>query len=260
MKYLIIGYYGHKNLGDEAILRSLVLHIFKNDAKAKITAFTSDIKNSKEANPDIKIRFLRLNKNLFRLIAQTVRANRIIFPGGHIITSNSIKIYAIYALLGKLFFNKVFLLPSGISPIKGGVNKVAAKLFYALLHTHATRDYNSQKVLKESVNIKTKVLPDITILLKKIENKNQFNSTVGINLRYYGKEKCLDYEKIITIIKNLNKTGNTDFVLFSSSVDESQNDYLIINEFVKTMKEIGFKYSIVYPKNVIELLDLLRKI
>ena len=46
MNYLFIGYYGHNNLGDEAILRAMVCYLQKKDPDPKFVTITSNINNS----------------------------------------------------------------------------------------------------------------------------------------------------------------------------------------------------------------------
>ena len=150
MKFLLAGYFGFGNFGDEAILKyavDILRFYYKNDEISIITQTPHIIKKTFGAKGVYRFDF----KEIF---TQIKNCDYLIFPGGSVlqdVTSlKSIMYYLGLITLANIFRKKVILLAQGIGPIN---NKFAQKLTYKLLKKESLitlRDEKSYDTLLEN--------------------------------------------------------------------------------------------------------------
>jgi len=130
MKFLLAGYFGYGNFGDEAILKyavDILRYYYKN---AEISVLTNDIISARQ---DLEVNGVR-RFSFTNILKEIHSCNFLIFPGGSVlqdVTSLKSLIYYLGSIfLALMFKKKVILMAQGFGPIK---NKLARKLTYKLL-------------------------------------------------------------------------------------------------------------------------------
>jgi len=130
MRFLLAGYFGFGNFGDEAILKYAIEILTYYYKESNITVITQNPTYAKEyLGVDGIYRF-----DFKNIIKEIKSCDCLIFPGGSVlqdITSvKSILYYLSLISLAQMFKKKVILMAQGIGPIN---NKFAQKLTYSLL-------------------------------------------------------------------------------------------------------------------------------
>ena len=151
IKIAICGYYGHKNFGDEAILRVILRHIGKKYPHAKICVI-----NGRSSLPNV--------------LKSLKKADIFIFGGGSLLqnsTSNASLFYYLGVIfLANLLCRRKIMLANGFGPIfsKNIAPKILEKSLKMVLNTFdfiSVRDKNSQKILKKLLpERKIELVPD----------------------------------------------------------------------------------------------------
>jgi len=253
-RYLFIGYYGHNNLGDEAMLYTLYTSFQKQDDKAICFATTTNLEASLIAHENENIEFIPLKKGKIKLINRIRLSDYLIIPGGYVVTSTSIKKWCVFALLSKLFRTKFIIGPVGTSIISGPVNKLCGKIVYKIAKSHATRDERSFFNIKNSISVESTIRFDVTLNLgMQFEHINVDKTHIGLNIRAYGKNEIPQYETFIRIAKAFSEKGDSTFNIFSSSQDNSQNDLNECYKLQKMLHDAGINSIVVEPQTVNEL-------
>ena len=267
MKYLLIGYYGHNNLGDEALLRILVYHIKNRDPDSEFFVVSSNTDNSQKANPDLRSNLIEgiSKKEPIKSLKLIYSIDELIFPGGHIISKGSIKRIFIYCLIGYLFGKRITFFPCGASEINSFLGKKMLK-FIQKHSIFAVRDRKSARHVFRATTIFPKILPDIGFLLQgkglitnyPANSRNKKN-TVGINIRNYGISERIEYYRFIDIAKLLSKLGYK-ILLFTTSSDKHQDDVVIAKRLSKMLFARTIKHDVFIPESVVEFLNLYKEL
>lgn len=149
MKFVISGYYGFKNGGDEALLLSIINQI-KNDYKnAKLVVLSnSPQKTKKEYGVNSVNRY-----NIFMIIWHMLSCDLLVSGGGTLIqdaTSTKSLIYYLSIIkIAKFFRKKVMLYANGIGPLKSFKNIEKTKNVLNEVELITLRDQNSLLELKQ---------------------------------------------------------------------------------------------------------------
>ena len=177
-KYIVSGYIGFNNFGDEAIARVLVEQL-QNSGAEKITLISS--------NPEKTKKLHNVNScSMLGFLKPMTDADVLISGGGSLLqdtTSLKSLIYYLLVINAALFMHKeVRIFAQGIGPINSFIGKTLTK--YTLRHVHkiSVRDKISQELLK-SWNINSDLVQD-PIFSINIEPKNS-KGIVGIQLRKF---------------------------------------------------------------------------
>ncbi len=177
-KYIVSGYIGFDNFGDEAIAHVLVERLRKSGAE-KIVLISSNPEKTKLIHGVDSTPMLGFFKEL-------KEANILISGGGSLlqdVTSLKSLIYYLGVIYLALFFRKkVEIFSQGIGPINSKIGKFLTK--NALKHCYkiSVRDKKSQELLKNWNIDSTLVKDPIFDLDLPVKNKK---GTVGIQLRDY---------------------------------------------------------------------------
>ncbi|MBR6916279.1 MAG: polysaccharide pyruvyl transferase family protein, partial [Clostridia bacterium] len=120
---LISGYYGFSNIGDDAILRTVIEHTRATIPDSRITVLSNSPEETAEkygveAQP--RMRFFRIIK--------AVRSSDIVISGGgsllQDVTSRiSILYYLFIIILAAIFKKRIFVYSQGIGPIRRRFNR-----------------------------------------------------------------------------------------------------------------------------------------
>jgi polysaccharide pyruvyl transferase CsaB len=146
-KILISGYYGYKNIGDEAILKSIADFLKRNTHDSDITVLTADVEGAKER---FGIRGADRN-NLRKVISEVHRCDYLISGGGSLLqdvtSRRSIVYYFAILFLARLFGKKTIIYCQGIGPIEKKRNRTVAGWLLKRALYITVRDVQSEKEL-----------------------------------------------------------------------------------------------------------------
>jgi len=213
---IISGYYGFQNIGDDALL-------------------TSIIKDLKQYKPDIRILILSnlpmetaidhhvdsiKRSNLFRIYRNMKKAKVFIYGGGNLIQDNtstrSLFFYLGTVLLAKKLNLKVMFYANGIGPLKEKINRSLTKKIMNLVDLITVREKLSYDELRKMGISKPKIHltadAALTVIGELSGNKcsalDDFGlveeaGKIGISLRKYPGHEKFEHEKYEIIIARL---------------------------------------------------------
>lgn len=192
-KVLIIGYYGSKNAGDEALLKSTIDLLNKAYDKPDITAITYSVKDTENTH-GIK----GISRNKYMDIVKGLMNSDILVGGGgsmlqNVTSNRSLYYYLAILMLAKLFGKKVVLLGNGLGPLKNSMAaKTTIKILKSLDHI-VLRDEVSYEFLKNHDLENIHLGNDLAFSLNIHKKSDTVPRRVIINLRnWFYEEKFLD--------------------------------------------------------------------
>lgn len=250
-KILISGYYGFNNLGDEAILETIIGRIRHMVPEADVAVLS--------ATPERTAKIYQVQaynrKSIPSVLKALWKSDVLISGGGSLlqdVTSKmSIKYYLAIILLAKLMGKKVMVYSQGIGPIHKESNRLITKVILGQVDCITVREENSKTDLRElgliDKNIGVTADPVIDLpaadpelglkLLKQSSGKWQENrKTVGFALRSKDFQTAAAHDKLIETIDGLLPTYQLAFIPFHYNEDlqilkklkEAYGDKLII--------------------------------
>lgn len=243
-KIAICGYYGYRNIGDEAILAAIIESI-KNRHNAKITVFSG---NPEETITQHGIKAVYIGENIGSLkmfkisnitkicsIIKTIsKTDLLIVGGGGIIHDRAIRGVAKFWLnkiiLGKLLRKPIMLYAPGVGPIQTKLGKFLAKFALGSVNIITVRDEASKKVLLGCGITKTPIHvtadPVLTLTpahLKRveeilvIEGITHTNPLIGMSVRWNPYEFKMDDEFVEQFKKTISEVS--DYIIEKLNVD-----------------------------------------
>lgn len=177
-KYIVSGYIGFDNFGDEAIAHVLSEKL-KSEGAEKITLISSNPEKTKQIHNVDACPMLKFLPSL-------KEADVLISGGGSLlqdVTSFKSLIYYLGIIYTALFLRKdVIIYSQGIGPITSNLGRFLTKFALKRAKKISVRDKKSKELLK-SWNIEAELVKDPIFYLD-LAKKNQ-KGTVGIQLRNY---------------------------------------------------------------------------
>lgn len=178
MKYVVSGYIGFDNFGDEAIARVLTDKL-KSEGAEKITLISS--------NPQKTEKIHGVNScGMFKFFVPLVEADTLISGGGSLlqdVTSLKSLIYYLVVIYTALILGKnVEIFAQGIGPINSKIGQMLTKYALKKCSKISVRDKKSQELL-DSWGIKSTLVNDPVLDLE-LEHKNS-KGVVGVQLRSF---------------------------------------------------------------------------
>jgi polysaccharide pyruvyl transferase CsaB len=232
--YVVTGYYGHDNSGDEALLRTVVHNLRKVSPDASICALTSAPLNT-EASHQVTAaqRFsLRQVIRLFR------RSKVLIFGGGNLIqdiTSTKSLIYYLALLrLAKHYKMKTMLYANGIGPVVKAFNRKLCTAALNKCDVITLRDQESLTLLQE-IKVATPII-EVTadeVLTMSIPSSDKRSkaltqlSLTGVDymvvaVRYYKKISKNVFHELATAVNRTASEKNLQIVLLPMHTSTDQ--------------------------------------
>ncbi len=265
---LISGYYGHSNMGDEAMLEAIIETFRKERKDIKLAVLSQ--------KPDLTTRTHNIKSiyrfNLFKILKILIKTKVYINGGGSLIqdsTSNrSLYYYLVLILMAKLTRTKVMIYANGIGPLKREINRHLTSFVLNLVDVITVRDENS---LIELDKLKVKrpkieLTADSALTLQSIdENRirdilksegiDENQNLIGFSVRQWGKN--MEYVDAIAKIADIAyKKYNLEPVFI---VMQKSGDLKISEDIVKKMKAnshiISGSYS---PKEILGIISRLQ--
>lgn len=193
-KVFLCGYYGFKNIGDEALLITISKIIKESSDEIELEALSYNVKYT-ESMFGIK-GFSR--KSLVRLIIKIFQSDYIVFGGGSLLqdvtSSKSLLYYLGIIFCGKICNKPVALIGNGFGPVNKPLNKFLVHHILNSVNFITVRDKESFDELKQ-LGVKTKIIvsADITFSISDWENTDTIDffkkeKLVGISVRPWNNE------------------------------------------------------------------------
>lgn len=178
-RFVLSGYFGFKNFGDEAILSVLVAKL--REYGHTITIISSDTKYTKS-----KFRFVRsvYTFNIRDLIGAIAKSDFLISGGGSLLqdtTSFKSLIYYLFVIfMGLILGKKVIIFAQGIGPISNPVGQFLTGFLLRFCTYVSVRDVKSQELLKKwGVNSELLCDPIFSTMIPEVQKEKR----VAVQLR-----------------------------------------------------------------------------
>ena len=222
MKVVISGYYGFDNIGDEAILKSIIMALREEDKDIEITVLSNNPKSTmKNYNVNAISRW-----NLKKIFNELRCSDGLISGGGSLLqdvtSSRSILYYTSIMGLANLLKKPVCVYAQGIGPINKKFNKKIVKYFLNKVQYISLRDIESKEFINSiGVNKEVEIVPDPVMGLEfKYPDINKKDSYIIISIRdWINKEKYLN--ELCKFCENIKKEGiNIKLLPMHGKLDE----------------------------------------
>jgi polysaccharide pyruvyl transferase CsaB len=179
-KIMISGYYGYGNIGDEAILESIVLSLKKHRDDIEFVILSS---NPEKTSKYLDVKSINRN-NLFLIIKELLNTNLFISGGGGLfqdVTSNSNVIYYGGLLkIAQILGVKTMIYAQGIGPLNNSISrKVLSNLFNKSNIITIREEYSKNDLIKMGVKKNINVTADPVLIL----DKSDLNILQSIGIR-----------------------------------------------------------------------------
>lgn len=193
MRVVISGYYGYNNVGDEAILKSIITALRGENPNIDIVVLSNDVEYT-EKTYNVKA----INRwKMIDIYKELRNSDGLISGGGSLLqdaTSNRpVKYYTGIMALAKLAKKPIFIYAQGVGPIDNSFNKKITKYFMQKSNYIALRDEESMELVKSiGVTKDIDIVPD-PVMGFDIENfeseicDNYGDSFISISVRDWSK-------------------------------------------------------------------------
>ena len=162
----ITGSYGGLNLGDEAILQSMIADLRREIPGVEITVFSRDAEDTKRRHKVERAVPVR-KVSRAEVVPEVQRLDLLLFGGGGILYDAEAKVYLREVLVAKELGVPVMLYAVGAGPLKDPSNQVAVREALEGVKAITVRERAAQQVLEEAgVHRDVVVTADPALLLK----------------------------------------------------------------------------------------------
>lgn len=273
---IISGYYGFQNIGDDAMLMSIIndLRKFKHDIRILIL---SNIPSgtTKDFNAASISRI-----NPFRVFGAMKNARAFIYGGGNLLQDNtstrSLLFYLGTVLLAKKLKLKVMFYANGIGPLKKKINRLLTKKIINMVDVITLREELSYSELKHMDISKPRILLTADSALTVMDSGNEINPEsvlktlgidaklrlIGFSLRKYPGHEKFEHEKYENVIARLADHMAAKFGLFPIFIPmQYPDDIPILENVAAKMNEkshvIKDKLNVFETYGIISRMDML---
>lgn len=244
---LISGYYGFGNLGDEAILESIIRELEKSVSKDNIVVLSNDPERHRKTYGVAAVDRWKLAS----LVSLLPRAKLFISGGGGLFQDTNSPGSTIYyggqIALARVFGAHPIIFAQGLGPLNSQTGKVATRLAASLSQDVTVRDKASMAML-ESWNVKGELTADPVWTLDETrlpesvsaqmsELRSQNGLVVGLSLR--NSHNFSDRRREI-LLSTLLKTLPEDAILILLPL-QSEQDLPQLAPFLQSWKQAGRK-------------------
>jgi polysaccharide pyruvyl transferase CsaB len=206
MKIFIVGYYGFKNIGDEAILKVLLQHLREHHYYPQITVLTA---NAIETNRNNNV--LTVNRNKTGRIIKTIKNSDVLVLGGGSLLQDITgrgwtAFYYLYLIfMAKHYGKKVFFLSQGVGPLYKKSSLWLAKFLLNRIDFISVREPESRRFLQKlGIAKKIKLIPDPALLMNVPVTKSADKKYLGVSLRKgFFKDKARLVQQLDQIISQM---------------------------------------------------------
>ena len=246
MKYIVSGYIGFDNFGDEAIAHVLSKKL-KSEGAEKITLISS--------NPERTACLHGVNScGMFQFLPSLFDADVLISGGGSLlqdVTSLKSLLYYLGLIYTALVLGKkVRIFSQGIGPINSKIGKILTKFALKKAEKITVRDSKSQELLTDW-GIKSELVKDPIFELELTKKKKK--GTVGIQLRNFEGVNEDFLEKLSEEISKRFYDKKIEILSLQDSVDIE-----VCTRFSEMLRKKGIQNITVFDK--LSINDVLEKI
>ena len=243
-KYLISGYIGFDNFGDEAIASVLVSNLKKNGAE-KITVLSS--------NPEKTARLYDVDSEYFlKFFKPILEADVLISGGGSLlqdITSLKSLIYYLTVIVIALVFNKkVVIFAQGFTPFRTKLGKFFTNFVLKYCDKIYVRDIKSQELLK-TMKIHSELVSDPVF---GIENFSNEHKGIGVQLRSF---PSLTEDFLNNLADSIAEKFKDEEIKLLSLQDSL--DFSVLESFSKKLEQRGVKSKIYKNESILATINLI---
>lgn len=186
-RVVLSGYYGFDNLGDEAVLQSIIQALQFEEPNLEIMVLSNDPENT-EKRYGVRAQSRWQLAEVFRALKKT---DFLISGGGSLLQDTTSQMTIPYYLgivaLARLLGKKVAFYAQGVGPISGGLGKILTRIIANRVQLITVRDQDSLDLLK-SLGVKRpelRVTVDPVVLLNPEKSEKS-----GMRKIHELKEKC----------------------------------------------------------------------
>lgn len=262
---LISGYYGHNNMGDEAMLEAIVEILKKERKRIKLAVLSQKPEETTRAH---KVRSI-YRFNLFGIFKILMRTRLYVNGGGSLIQDNtssrSLYYYLSLIMLAKFTHTKVMIYANGIGPVKNKFNKYVTRVILNMVDVITVRDENSLSEL-EKLGVhgpKVELTADCALTLEsasedrvndilRIEGIDTSVRLIGFSIRQWGEN--LNYLDTIAKVADIAYEEYGLMPVFIAM--QRNNDFKMSEYVVKKMKNDAYiikgRYS---PKEILGIIS-----
>lgn len=247
-KYVVSGYIGFDNFGDEAIAGILSSYLKKNGAE-KVTLISSNpTRTSKLYDVD--------SVPMLDFVKPIMESDVLISGGGSLlqdITSlKSLLYYLAIIIFAQVLNKKVIIFAQGFTPFRTKVGKFLTKFVLKRCNKITVRDLKSQELLNQ-MGIDSELVSDPVFAMDIPEIK--IRSGIGIQLRTFDK---LDDSFLDILTQKIEKNfKDKEIELFSL---QDKLDLPVLESFAKLLKNRGINYKIYNNLSVAEIIEKISKL
>ena len=227
MKYIVSGYIGFDNFGDEAIAHVLSEKL-KKDGAEKVTLISS--------NPEkTKVLYKVDSCPMLKFLPALINSDILVSGGGSLlqdVTSLKSLIYYLIVIYSALFLRKkVWIYAQGIGPINSKVGQILTKFALKKAEKISVRDQKSQELLK-SWGIESELVKDPIFELELPQNNSK--GTVGVQLRKFEGVNDNFLEKLADEIAKRFSEKKIEVISLQDSIDTE-----VCEEFAQKLETKG---------------------
>lgn len=210
-KYVVSGYIGFDNFGDEAIARVLTQNLKKNGAE-KITLISS--------NPEKTAKLYGVESvGMFGFLKPIMDSDVLISGGGSLlqdVTSLKSLVYYLGIIITALFFRKkVVIFAQGFTPFRTKIGKILTKFVLKRCHKITVRDKQSQELLS-GMGINSSLVSDPVF---GIDVPQKEKKGIGLQLRSFPTLTDEFVEKLVNEIKTRFPDEEIKLISLQDSID-----------------------------------------
>ena len=252
-KIVISGYYGFDNIGDEAVLYTIISTLKKEISGAKIMVLS----NNPEKTAQI-YGVQSINRWDFKNIARVIRNCDLLVSGGgsllqDVTSSKTIPYYLAIVKLAQMYKKKVVFYSQGIGPVNKKLGRWLIKRVANKVDAIFVRDEASKTLLQEiGVKKEIGVAIDPVLGIATTNKKDKLGKTVGIYIRPWENEEQ-NQKMIISMKEGLVKLLEDGYRLYMVPMHYEQD--LEISKALKASLEIEMKNKGLDLENYITVLD-----
>lgn len=260
-KVFLFGYYGFRNAGDEAILKTIIKQIKTDDID--ISALTYNARETAE-----KYGIEGISRNHFSQLIKAIKDSDIVICGGgsilqDVTSSRSLLYYLAIILLAKRMRKKVMFYGNGFGPITSSFNRRIVKYIIDKVDIITVRDYNSKELI-QSLGVKNNitVTADVTFGMDLIPDKDlkqlfldegiiEGKKYIGISVRRWkGQER---YKGIIAATADYLQRRNYNVIFIPMQYPEDIEISTEIANMMETeVKVLNNKYN---PEEIVGIIS-----
>lgn len=180
---VLSGYYGFDNIGDEAVLYSIITALKRERPDVKIIVLSNNPEKTKQLY-DVE----SINRWKLKDIVKVIQKSDLLISGGgsllqDVTSGKTIPYYLAIVKIAQFFRKKVIFYSQGIGPVQKGFNKKLIKQIVNKVDGIYVRDAGSKQLLKE-IGVKKEIgLALDPVLGLTFPKKIEQTKTVGVYIR-----------------------------------------------------------------------------